>query len=179
VPRAFNSSPKIAGSGYEIGHDFFYSNFFSLGMADCILVNSNFTAQTFLNTFTSLSNTTPRVLYPSLNFKSYDAEIATSENIERIPSTANRVFLSINRFERKKNLQLALKAFGKLKSKISEKEWKATHLVIAGMIVISSICTSKYIQQSNLLRNSTVEGCKLGKYASSLHFRIELYITFS
>ena len=82
-----------------------------------------------------MSDANPRVLYPSLNFKAYDAEIASSENIERIPGTANRVFLSINRFERKKNLQLALEALGKLKNKISAEEWKATHLVMAGMIL--------------------------------------------
>ncbi|CAB4001564.1 Alpha-1,3 1,6-mannosyltransferase ALG2 [Paramuricea clavata] len=104
----------------------------STGMADCVLVNSNFTAQTFFRTFTSLTNTNPRVLYPSLNFKAYDAEIDLCDSIEGIPSIAKVVFLSINRFERKKNLQLALKALENLKSKISSEEWKTTHLVMAG-----------------------------------------------
>ena len=109
-------------------------HFFStVGMADCVLVNSNFTAQTFFKTFTSLTNTNPRVLYPSLNFKAYDAEIDLCDSIEGIPSIAKVVFLSINRFERKKNLQLALKALGNLKSKISSEEWKTSHLVMAGM----------------------------------------------
>ena len=105
----------------------------TVGMADCVLVNSNFTAQTFFKTFTSLTNTNPRVLYPSLNFKAYDAEIDLCDSIEGIPSIAKVVFLSINRFERKKNLQLALKALGNLKSKISSEEWKTTHLVMAGI----------------------------------------------
>ena len=108
-------------------------SFFLPGLADCVLVNSNFTAETFFKTFTSLTNTNPRVLYPSLNFKAYDADIDSSDSIEGIPATAKIVFLSVNRFERKKNLQLALKALGKLKGKISVEDWKATHLVMAGM----------------------------------------------
>ena len=102
-------------------------------MADCVLVNSNFTAQTFFKTFTSLSSTNPRVLYPSLNFKAYDAEIDSKESIDGVPPTAKILFLSINRFERKKNLKLALQALGKLKSKITANEWEAVHLVMAGM----------------------------------------------
>lgn len=101
-------------------------------MADCVLVNSNFTAQTFFKTFTSLTDTKPRVLYPSLNFKAYDAEIELENNVKGLPQTAEHVFLSINRFERKKNLQLALKALGNLKSKISIEDWKRTHLIVAG-----------------------------------------------
>lgn len=111
-------------------------------MADCVLVNSNFTAHTFSKTFTSLTATKPRVLYPSLNFKAYDTDIDLNCGIEDIPSTAQTVFLSINRFERKKNLQLAVKALGKLKNKISSEAWKATHLVMAGTcaVVSAEIC---------------------------------------
>ncbi|XP_028411562.1 alpha-1,3/1,6-mannosyltransferase ALG2-like [Dendronephthya gigantea] len=102
------------------------------GMANCILVNSNFTARTFFRTFTSLTNTNPRVLYPSLNFKAYNQGIDSEDNIEGVPATAKHIFLSINRFERKKNLQLALEAFAILKDKISLEKWKKTHLVMAG-----------------------------------------------
>ena len=111
---------------------FHSSVFFPTGMADCILVNSNFTAQTFFKTFTSLTDAKPLVLYPSLNFKAYDAKIELEDNVKELPQTAEFVFLSINRFERKKNLQLALKALGNLKSKISTEEWKRTHLIMAG-----------------------------------------------
>lgn len=103
------------------------------GLSDCVLVNSNFTAETFFKTFPTLKCANPRVLYPSLNFSAYDKEIRDNEKIQGVPLAANIVFLSINRFERKKNLQLALKALANLKDIVSQTEWKSIHLVIAGI----------------------------------------------
>ncbi|KAJ7331170.1 Alpha-1,3-mannosyltransferase-like protein [Desmophyllum pertusum] len=102
------------------------------GMADIVLVNSNFTAETFVSTFTSLRSNRPRVLYPSLNFLSFDTPVAEEETKDLIPPTAKAVFLSINRYERKKNLNLALEALDWLRNIISDKEWKDVHLVMAG-----------------------------------------------
>ncbi|KAL9951271.1 hypothetical protein ACROYT_G043908 [Oculina patagonica] len=103
------------------------------GMADTVLVNSNFTAETFVSTFTRLRSNRPRVLYPSLNFSSFDTPVATEETTnDLLPPTAKFVFLSINRYERKKNLNLALEAFDWLRNIISDKEWKNVHLVMAG-----------------------------------------------
>jgi hypothetical protein len=58
----------------------------------------------------------PDVLYPSLNVSQFDQQPADRE--EKNGSGKDRfgdpfVFLSINRYERKKNLPLALKAFSK------------------------------------------------------------------
>ncbi|XP_070562690.1 alpha-1,3/1,6-mannosyltransferase ALG2-like [Ptychodera flava] len=100
------------------------------GMADCILVNSNFTAQTFRMTFKSLSGITPDVLYPSLNFSAFDGPIEEAGDL--IPSNFTTMFLSINRYERKKNLALAIEAMGKLKDTLSEESFKKVHLVMAG-----------------------------------------------
>lgn len=112
-------------------------DFISLtGMADTVLVNSNFTAETFVSTFTSLRSNRPRVLYPSLNFSSFDTPVAAEETTkDLLPPTAKFVFLSINRYERKKNLNLALEAFDWLRNIISDKEWKNVHLVMAGEFV--------------------------------------------
>lgn len=104
-------------------------------MADTVLVNSNFTAETFISTFTSLRSQRPRVLYPSLNFSSFDAPVASDEIEDLIPPTAKFVFLSINRYERKKNLTLALEALDWLRNVISEKEWKDVHLIMAGELL--------------------------------------------
>lgn len=104
-----------------------------LGMADVLLVNSKFTAETFKSTFTSLQGIEPSVLYPSINFKSFHVPFDDDEIKEIIPPKAKTVFLSINRYERKKNLPLALEAMDWLKNKLSEDEWKQTHLIIAGM----------------------------------------------
>lgn len=84
------------------------------GMADILLVNSKFTASIFHDTFKSL-NVDPQVLYPSLNTAKFDGLIAAYESSEgNLMSQAQTVhFLSINRYERKKNLSLAIRSFGK------------------------------------------------------------------
>lgn len=99
------------------------------GAADGVLVNSKFTSRIFSETFKTL-NITPDVLYPSLVTKSFD-RTPLDDSVEDIADNAN-VLLSINRYERKKNLPLALKAFKLLERILSKQEWDRLHLVIAG-----------------------------------------------
>lgn len=102
------------------------------GQADAILVNSKFTSGVFRRTFTTLT-VDPTVLYPSLNTKYFDA-IAT-DGCEDVANTIERtaiVLLSINRFERKKNLPLAVRSFKLLKEKLTEDQWQRAQLVMAG-----------------------------------------------
>ncbi|KAJ0979660.1 hypothetical protein J5N97_015134 [Dioscorea zingiberensis] len=75
------------------------------GLADLILVNSRFTAAQFATTFHGLHlrGIRPAVLYPAVNVEQFDGPCAYKLN-----------FLSINRFERKKNLELAISAFALL-----------------------------------------------------------------
>ncbi|KAK2985482.1 hypothetical protein RJ640_004333 [Escallonia rubra] len=75
------------------------------GMADMILVNSQFTASTFAKTFKHLDaqGIRPAVLYPAVSVDQFDK-----------PKTFKLNFLSINRFERKKNIDLAISAFALL-----------------------------------------------------------------
>lgn len=75
------------------------------GMADLILVNSRFTASTFASTFKNLDarGIKPAVLYPAVNVDQFEKPNSTKLN-----------FLSINRFERKKNIELAISAFAML-----------------------------------------------------------------
>ncbi|XP_028785934.1 alpha-1,3/1,6-mannosyltransferase ALG2-like [Neltuma alba] len=75
------------------------------GMADLILVNSKFTASTFANTFKHLDarGIRPAVLYPAVNVDQFNE-----------PDSFKFNFLSINRFERKKNIELAISAFAQL-----------------------------------------------------------------
>ncbi|KAL8046668.1 hypothetical protein ABFX02_08G191900 [Erythranthe guttata] len=75
------------------------------GMADLILVNSKFTASTFAKTFNHLNSrgVRPAVLYPAVNVDQFDE-----------PNSTKQSFLSINRFERKKNIELAISAFAML-----------------------------------------------------------------
>lgn len=97
------------------------------GMADVVLVNSKFTAGVFHDTFRSLS-ITPDVLYPSLNVSQFDRDDLALDKQD----SDTFVFLSINRYERKKNLPLALKAFSVLKNQISNHENRSVRLIMAG-----------------------------------------------
>lgn len=100
------------------------------GKAHVVLVNSNFTAQVFHSTFSSLSHVHPTVLYPSLNFSAFDQP--PGELSDTIPPQAKTVFLSINRYERKKNLTLAISAFAQLLTQLEERERSSVHLIMAG-----------------------------------------------
>ncbi|GLV37695.1 ALG2 alpha-13/16-mannosyltransferase [Carabus blaptoides fortunei] len=95
-------------------------------------VNSSFTARVFKNTFKSIK-VVPTVLYPSINTKAFDRNEKHLLNIN-IPEIQEDsfVFLSINRFERKKNLGLAIHAMQALETILRDEEWNKLHLVIAG-----------------------------------------------
>ncbi|XP_068830574.1 alpha-1,3/1,6-mannosyltransferase ALG2 [Capricornis sumatraensis] len=104
---------------------------YTTGMADCILVNSRFTAAVFKETFKSLSHIDPAVLYPSLNIVSFDCAIPEKLD-DIVPQGKKFIFLSINRYERKKNLTLALEALVKLRGRLTSQDWDKVHLIIAG-----------------------------------------------
>lgn len=87
----------------------------STGKADAVVVNSNFTAGIFQDTFLSLK-IRPLVLYPSLNFDTFDRptdQMYGLENVILDYTPDSFVFLSINRYERKKKIELAIQSFGK------------------------------------------------------------------
>ena len=79
-------------------------------MADFIMVNSKFTAKTFRETFRSLQDVPVTVLYPAINTKGFDIEVDKDMVDGILPPRAKFVFLSINRYERKKDLVLALES---------------------------------------------------------------------
>lgn len=101
-------------------------------MADVILVNSEFTKETFKKTFKSIDRV-PEVLYPSINegvlaniYEQCDGEL---EDLKLQDFT---YFLSVNRFERKKNVRLALDAFSRLQTEFGPEEKASVKLIIAG-----------------------------------------------
>lgn len=105
---------------------------YTTGLADVICVNSNFTKNVVRETFKSLASQELTVLYPSLNTEFFDSIEASDDFGEEIPRGTKYVFTSLNRFERKKNIVLALDAFEKLKSNLPADEFSQCHLVIAG-----------------------------------------------
>ncbi|KFB43585.1 AGAP001232-PA-like protein [Anopheles sinensis] len=99
--------------------------------ADGILVNSKFTSRVFKETFKRIS-TDPDVLYPSLNTRFFDeSTMNETDQVVKLPKDAF-VFLSINRYERKKNLPLALHSLKALQERLSLMEWNKVCLIMAG-----------------------------------------------
>ncbi|KAL0083051.1 glycosyltransferase family 4 protein [Phycomyces blakesleeanus] len=103
------------------------------GMADTVVVNSGFTAGIFRRSFPSIFKT-PRILYPPINTQAYDRAVDTSDPSVQLLETNHKIILSINRFERKKNVELALRAFAALKtdSLIDPTTFGTYRLVLAG-----------------------------------------------
>lgn len=109
-----------------------YLEEYTTGLADSILVNSKFTLRVFRETFKRL-DVVPDVLYPSLNTDFFDMmNLRTkSEDFLQVSSDAF-IYLSINRYERKKNHDLALYSFKLLEESLSRSEWQKCRLIIAG-----------------------------------------------
>jgi alpha-1,3/alpha-1,6-mannosyltransferase len=95
----------------------------STGCSDTIVVNSNFTRSVFAEAFPNLKNRKPGVVYPCVDIKAKDPV----EDVKPLWEN-KKVLLSINRFEKKKDVALAIKAYAGL----TPKERRDTRLVIAG-----------------------------------------------
>lgn len=98
------------------------------GCANLIVVNSNYTKEVFRNSFKLLSKIgiAPNVLYPALDTSSFDNIKDIDEFLKKINKP---FFLSLNRYERKKNIGLAIQAYAELKKQDPNTQYK---LVIAG-----------------------------------------------
>uniref|UniRef100_A0A915D1U1 Phenylalanine--tRNA ligase beta subunit n=1 Tax=Ditylenchus dipsaci TaxID=166011 RepID=A0A915D1U1_9BILA len=109
---------------------------FTTGLADVIFVNSQYTESVFRSCFSSLSNRKLHVLYPSLNTKYFDEQKDVGDEeiaeLSGISKDYKYVFMSLNRFEVKKNIELAVRAFALLKHALSEDEFSKCLLVLAG-----------------------------------------------
>ncbi|CAO2654709.1 Nn.00g114420.m01.CDS01 [Neocucurbitaria sp. VM-36] len=95
----------------------------STGCSDTIVVNSNFTKSVFGEAFPGLKHRQPGVVYPCVDTNAKDPVANVT------PLWKNKkVLLSINRFEKKKDIALAVKAYAGL----SSEERDNARLVIAG-----------------------------------------------
>ncbi|XP_073996653.1 alpha-1,3/1,6-mannosyltransferase Alg2 [Rhodnius prolixus] len=99
--------------------------------ADKVYVNSEFTKEVYIATFTS-SRKEPTVLYPSINTKSFDNVIGFEDLLPSKLSSDKFLFISINRYERKKHIELAINALARLKKRLTTDEWDKIILVVAG-----------------------------------------------
>ncbi|KAI9774002.1 MAG: Alpha-1,3-mannosyltransferase-like protein [Geoglossum umbratile] len=103
------------------------------GLADSLVVNSRFTASVFHEVFPGLRGRKPEVVYPCVNTMDTLARKTVGEKVEITDGEGfgiggRKVILSINRFEKKKDVGLAIKAFAGL----SDKEKGVARLVVAG-----------------------------------------------
>ncbi|KAJ1964804.1 Alpha-1,3-mannosyltransferase-like protein [Dispira parvispora] len=76
-------------------------------LADRVVVNSHFTAQVFQKAFPSIQNV-PHVLHPGIHTAAYDHPVDNEDPLLEPLRLSRPFLLSINRFERKKNIQLAI-----------------------------------------------------------------------
>jgi alpha-1,3/alpha-1,6-mannosyltransferase len=96
------------------------------------LVNSEYTAQIAKESFTDLKRD-PIILYPPVDVEKYAPISNNKDDNDSTESQKNKIILlSINRFERKKNIGLAIKALSSLRSNIDPKLFSKLQLVIAG-----------------------------------------------
>lgn len=96
----------------------------STGCADSVAVNSKYTRSVVRQTFTNLRQRELKVIYPCVDTRIDSAPAPATQDL--FPN--KQILLSINRFERKKNLALALKAYANL----TRDEKSRALLVIAG-----------------------------------------------
>jgi alpha-1,3/alpha-1,6-mannosyltransferase len=94
-------------------------------MADRVLVNSRFTAAVFRQTFRRLAGRQLDVVYPGVDPAVYD-----SNAVER--DSREISILSMSRYERAKNVRLAVEALAALRDRLSPKTFAAVRLIVAG-----------------------------------------------
>jgi len=113
---------SVIKEAYRIPFDWLES--WTTGASDVIVVNSRFTKGIFGDAFPGLKHRQPGVVYPCVS------STAELKGISKEPIWPDKkVLLSINRFERKKDVGLAIKAFAGLPTEIR----KQARLVIAGI----------------------------------------------
>lgn len=88
------------------------------GVSDQIVVNSTFTKSIFHKTFTNLALVDPGVIYPCVDVKQAERDNSEAESELRQFMKQKPFFLSINRFERLKNIELAIGAFSQFKKSL-------------------------------------------------------------
>ncbi|KAL1229675.1 Dehydrogenase/reductase SDR family member [Trichinella spiralis] len=106
---------------------------YSTSIAHCILVNSKFTHEVCRKTFKSFErHSCVHVLYPSFNASLLSVEKLSPISETVVPRNRKYYFLSLNRFEPKKNVELAIYAFLNLRETLTEEYRDAVQLVVAG-----------------------------------------------
>lgn len=107
---------------YRLPFDFLEQ--WSTGLSDVIVVNSKFTKSVFREAFPRITSHLD-VLYPCVNTSKY-------QDYTHSPFPRKSFILSINRFERKKNIELAINAFSIATKGVPSAQAHEHKLILAG-----------------------------------------------
>lgn len=106
---------------------------YSMEFTDFIIVNSNFTKDVVERVFPNLSKKLNiKVIYPCVTIRH---SLKGNDEIPKLLRSEKRILLSINRFERKKNIALAIKAYAGLERHARE----GARLILAGLLILATI----------------------------------------
>ncbi|MBM4145745.1 MAG: glycosyltransferase [Nitrospira sp.] len=103
-----------------------------LGMADCILVNSEFTAGVLRKAFPMLDTKRVDILYPGVDLSRYSGDMTKPASLPEATDADSKIILSLNRYDPGKNLNLAIESFRALKGIVPSETFKQMRLVFAG-----------------------------------------------
>ncbi|XP_050306775.1 alpha-1,3/1,6-mannosyltransferase ALG2-like [Anthonomus grandis grandis] len=136
------------------------------GMSDIILVNSEYTASVFRETFPEIKKPI-QILYPTIA-QSYQESVNKLKTVKPIREVVTDiqykkndvvVFLSVNRFHPAKRLDFAINAMEKLRSLTSASEWEKIFLVVAGGFdPINQTNAKTFEELTNLTKQKNLEG---------------------
>ncbi|ODN80447.1 hypothetical protein L202_02687 [Cryptococcus amylolentus CBS 6039] len=144
------------------------------GQADVLVSNSEFSSRVFQLAFPSLSQHPRRVIYPCIDIEAYQTKIEgkgrADGSVESIVSDRPTI-ISFNRFEAKKNVALAIKAFAGLRDRelVSPSEFADLRFVIGGgydsdeqdnrqtLANLQSLCTSLGITYTTITNQSATQ----------------------
>ncbi|SCV01247.1 LAMI_0G10264g1_1 [Lachancea mirantina] len=130
----------------------------TMAFADSIVVNSGFTKSVFRKTFTFLQSE-PEVVYPCVSLDPVTIPLQDQSILQELRLAENKFYLSINRFERKKNIELALKAFAE-----SQAPGNRFKLVLAGGYDYRIDENREYLRElENIVKQS-------GLFSATIHF---------
>ncbi|KAJ3411832.1 Alpha-1,3-mannosyltransferase-like protein [Chytridiales sp. JEL 0842] len=121
-------------------------------MADETVVNSRFTRGVFQQSFRMIDRM-PRVLYPGIQLESYSQKVDLNDPAVKKLQNGKIMLLSINRFERKKNIGLAIRAFARLRDSLPAK-FDKLQLIIAGGYDSRVTENVQHLEELNVLAKS-------------------------
>lgn len=118
----------------------------AMAYADVLVANSSFTRHRIQDVFPSLADERMKVLYPALDMDKFSPPRFDPVNVATAP------IVSLNRFERKKNIELLLEAYAMLLQPSDNDKQRASSrplppLVIAGGYDIRNVENVEYLQE--------------------------------